>query len=107
MPQAEFAYNSTIDSSTGMSPFSIIYRKVHHHLLDITKLSTDEKFSKATSAMAEQIIDFQKKVRKRLVKSNARYKVVADKRRGEKVFEEGDMVMVYLKKRILLDRTTS
>jgi len=48
--------------------------------------------------MAEQAIDVQKKVRIRLEKSNVRYKATANKRRREKVFKEGDMVMVGLKK---------
>ena len=33
----------------------------------------------------------------RLEISNARYKATADKRKRENVFEEGDMVMLYLK----------
>ena len=60
LPQAEFAYNSTTHSSTGMSPFSIVYRKVHHHLLNLVKLAIGEKFSNAANAMAEQAIDVQK-----------------------------------------------
>ena len=48
--------------------------------------------------MVEQTLDLQKEVRTRLEKSNARYKVTADKRRRENVFEEGDMVMIYLRK---------
>ena len=48
--------------------------------------------------MAEQVIDTQKEVRTRLEKSNAWYKAAADKKRREKVFEEGSMVMVYLRK---------
>jgi len=48
--------------------------------------------------MAEQVIDIQKKVRIRLEKSNARYKGTTDKKRREKMFKEGDMVMVYLRK---------
>jgi len=37
LPHAEFAYNITSYSSTGMSPFSIVYRKVPHPLLDLAK----------------------------------------------------------------------
>jgi len=108
VPQAEFAYNSTIHSSMGMSPFSIIYRKVPHHLLDLAKLPIGEKFSSTANAMAEQIIDVQKDVRTRLEKSNARYKTATDKRRREKVFEEGDMIVAYLRKeRIHVGPTTS
>jgi len=33
-----------------------------------------------------------------LEKSNTRYKAAADKRRREKIFEGGDMVIVYLRK---------
>ena len=47
--------------------------------------------------MAEQVIDVQKMVKLKLEKSNAKYKAAADKRR-EKVFEEGDMVTVYLRR---------
>ena len=60
-------------------------------------MSIGEKFSNAASAMAEQAIDVQKEFRTRLEKSNARYKTTTDKRR-EKVFEEGDMVIVNLRK---------
>jgi len=70
-----------IHNSTGMSSFSIVYRKVPHHLLDLAKLPTDKKFSNAASAMAMQAIDVQKEVRTRLEKSNARHKAAADKRR--------------------------
>ena len=57
LPKAKFAYNSAIHSSTGMSPFSIIYQNISHHLLDLAKLPIGEKLSNATSTMAEQAID--------------------------------------------------
>ena len=98
LPQAEFAYNSSINSSTGMTPFSIVYTKVPHHLLHLAKFPIGEKFSSAASAMAEHILDIQEEVRLKLEKSNARYKATADKKRRENVFEEGDMIMVYLRK---------
>ena len=79
-----------------MSPFSIVYRKVPHHLLNSAKLHIDEKFSSVSSVMTEQTIDVQKEVRTGLEKFNARYKTAADKRMREKVFKEGDMMMVYL-----------
>jgi len=48
--------------------------------------------------MTKQILDLHKEVLARLEKSDARYKATTDKRRKEKVFEEGDMMMVYLRK---------
>ena len=62
-----------------MSPFSIVYRKVLYDLLDLARLSIGEKFSNASTAMAEQAIDVQKEVKKRLEKSNARYKALLTK----------------------------
>ena len=92
------SYNSIVHGSTGMSHIAIVYRKVPHHLLDSTTLPIREKFSNAVRAMAEQIIDVQESVRLRLEKYNAKYKVIADKEMREKVFEEGDIVMVYLRR---------
>ena len=54
LPQVEFGYNSTIHNSAGKSPFSIVYQKIPHHLLDLAKLSIGEKFSSAGSAMSKQ-----------------------------------------------------
>jgi len=87
LPQAEFVYSGIIHSSTGISHFFIVYRKVPYHLLDLAKLSIDEKFSNAANVMAQQAIDAQKEVRTRLEKFNTRYKVAAYKKRREKVFE--------------------
>ena len=64
----------------------------------MAKLPIGEKFSSAVSAIVEQTIDVQKEVRTRLEKSNVKYKATADKKRREKIFEERDMVMVYLRK---------
>ena len=46
--------------------------------------------------MVEQVIDVQEEVRLKLEKFNAKYKETADKKRREKFFCEGDMVMIYL-----------
>jgi len=64
----------------------------------LAKLPIGEKFNSAASAIVEQTIDVHKEDRTRMEKSNVKYKATADKRRREKVFEEGDMVMVYLRK---------
>jgi len=83
-----------------MSHFSIIYRKIPHHLLELIKLPIGKRFSSAASAMAEQVLDVQESVQSKLEKSNAKYKIATDKKRREKVFEEGDMMMVYLRREI-------
>jgi len=49
--------------------------------------------------MVEQVIDVQEDVRLKLEKSNAKYKKTTDKKRREKIFCKGDMVIVYLRKK--------
>ncbi|GAV91222.1 hypothetical protein CFOL_v3_34621 [Cephalotus follicularis] len=48
--------------------------------------------------MAEQAQLVQAKVKKKLAEVNAKYKIAADSHRRVKVFKDGDMVMVFLKK---------
>jgi len=55
-----------------MSPFSVVYRKVPHHLLDLAKLSIGEKFSNAANTLAEQVLDVQKSVQLKLEKSTVK-----------------------------------
>jgi len=95
---SEFALKKFNSQLNGYVTLFYFYQKVSHHLLDLAKLPIGEKFSNAVSAMAEQAIDVQKEVRTRLEKFNARYKAGADKSRREKIFKEGDMMMVYLRK---------
>ena len=72
-----------------MSPFYIIYKKVSKHALDLVCLPKTLGF---------------KEVEKEVEAISARYKEVADKHGREKVFKEGDMVTVYLRKeRFLID----
>ena len=82
----------------GMSLFVIVHRKVPHHLLDLGKLPIGEKFSSAGFVMAEQIIYVQEEVQLKLEKSNEKNKEAADKKRREKIFCEGETVMLYLKR---------
>ena len=43
----------------------------------------------------------KEKVQLKLEKTNAEYKVTAEKKRREKLFEEGDMVIVYLRRKTI------
>ena len=99
MPKIKFAYNSTVHNSTDLSPFAIVYRKIPPSSYRFSsQLPVGEKFSNSASTLAEQVLSVKEQVRSRLEKSNAMYKEAADKKRGEKLFEKGDMVMLYLRK---------
>lgn len=97
LPQAEFAYNSAQHSSTGMSPFLVVYKKQPRQVLDLVELPRDQTV-KSADHLIEQAQVVQKQVRTKLEQSNARYKAAADSHRRHKVFSVGDMVMVFLRK---------
>ena len=53
--------------------------------------------SQAAENMAERIQAMQEEVRQKLEATNAKYKEAADKKRREKIFNVGDLVLVYLR----------
>ena len=46
--------------------------------------------------MAEKVQSVQAEVKKKIEETNAKYKAAANKHRRHKLFQEGDMVMVFL-----------
>ncbi|KAJ7954430.1 Transposon Ty3-I Gag-Pol polyprotein [Quillaja saponaria] len=81
-----------IANATGKAPFSLVYLKASNHALDLIKLPTLHKASMAAKNMAMQFKSVQEEVKQQLEKTNA------GRHRRTQSFEEGDMVMVFLKK---------
>ncbi|XP_012088635.1 uncharacterized protein LOC105647231 [Jatropha curcas] len=57
LAQAEFAYNSAIHSSTKMSPFAIVSRKVPAHTLDLLSLPAGVEKSIAANNLATEHVE--------------------------------------------------
>ena len=68
------------------------------HALDLVPLPELPRVSQAVENMAERIQAMQEEVRQKLENTNAKYKEAADKKRREKIFNVGDLVLVYLRK---------
>ncbi|GKD49615.1 RNA-directed DNA polymerase [Tanacetum coccineum] len=96
LAQAEFAYNSAVHSSTGFSPFEVVYKNSPRHVMDLVDLSG--KKNTQANRMVEEVQATHEVVRANITEANAKYKIVADKHRRKKLFHVGDKVMVFLRK---------
>jgi hypothetical protein len=98
LPQAEFAYNDSVNRSTGKSPFEIVYGR---HLGGVSELRYLEQIvTKSANAeeFAEAMEELHSRVKQRLLESNQEYKRRADQHQRQLQFEVGDLVLAHLRK---------
>lgn len=68
IPKAEFAYNSSINRSTGKSPFQVVYGRSPNSVLDFVPLPAKGRVSDDAEA-AEHLKQFHEQVRTALEQS--------------------------------------
>ncbi|GJX62956.1 RNA-directed DNA polymerase [Tanacetum coccineum] len=98
LPQAEFAYNRSTHSSTGRSPFFVVYGRNPFTPLDLAPLPGLDSFSADGDAQAAQIKLLHEQVRDQITKHNLQYQARANKHRKRVVFHEGDLVWIFLRR---------
>jgi hypothetical protein len=69
LPQAEFAYNSSVNRSTGLSPFEIVTGTKPKVPMDLTSLSTPSRISEAAEDLSHHIQQIHEEVKRRIALS--------------------------------------
>ncbi|GJV96511.1 putative CCCH-type zinc finger family protein [Tanacetum coccineum] len=98
LPQAEFAYNRSVNRTTGKSPFEVVYERNPITPLDLDPVPEVGRFSKEGADQSEQIKELHRSVLEQIIRHNKQYKEHADKRRKQVLYREGDLVWIHLRK---------
>jgi hypothetical protein len=98
LPQEEFAYNNSVNRSTGKSPFQILYGTQPRGVSEIKEAEHAGTSSASAEEFAEAMQELHSQVKQQLMDANQEYKRRADQRKRQLQFEFGDMVLTHLRK---------
>ena len=98
LAQVEYAYNDSPNRSTGKSPFQIVNGMHPRGVHELRDLGTTKKRSAYGEEFASSIKELHEDVKQKLQDKSLKYKARVDLKRREANFEEGDLVMVHLKR---------
>lgn len=96
--QAEFAYNNSVNRTTKKTPFELAYGLRPQHILDLVPLPQEAKVSEDREAFANHIKKVHEEVKAAIKFGNESYAATANQHRRAKEFEEGDMLLVHLRR---------
>lgn len=91
---AEFAYNSSTNRTTGLSPFEIVTRYKPRTLIDLIPMSAIYNPFESASSFASHIHSLHEEIMRKIFMSNEKYKQSVDSCRVHCEFQIGDSVMV-------------
>jgi transposase InsO family protein len=89
----EFAYNDSVHSTTGVTPFRAYYG-MNPRSADWPEMALGVGESPMAHQVAAKVIELQQECRKKIEVANAYQKAYADKRRTSIPFSKGDQVLV-------------
>ena len=97
LPRAQFAYNNSVNRSTGLSPHEVVYGHKPRAPIDLIPMSPLKRASESAEAFAYRMSELHQSISDQINKSNSQYKAVADSHRRFKKFDVGDYVMVRMR----------
>jgi hypothetical protein len=98
LAQAEFAFNNSMNKTTGKTPFEIVYGIQPRGIRELRDLNQDEFKSAGVEDFATEMQKLHDRVREKLQDNNLKYKNRVDQKRREFQFEVGDEVLAHLRK---------
>ena len=98
LPHNEFAYNRSLNYTTKMCPFQIVYGLIPRAPIDLMPLPTSEKLNFDAPQRAELMLELHATTKQNIERMNAKYKIAGDKGRRQLTFEPGDLVWLHLRK---------
>ncbi|GLJ27821.1 hypothetical protein SUGI_0546000 [Cryptomeria japonica] len=96
--QAEFAYNDSVNRSTGKSHFEVVYSLHPRGVLEIRDVGKMEKKSGNVVDMAQSMKEIHEQVRQALLDISQRIKDKVDENRRDVQFVVGELFMAHLRK---------
>ena len=102
LAQAEYTCNDFPNRSTGRSPFQIVYGMHPRGVYELRDLGSAGKRSADGEEFVDAIHELHEEVKQKLKSKSLKYKARVDLKRMEVNFEEGELVMVHLKKDLFL-----
>ncbi|XP_026399458.1 uncharacterized protein LOC113295329 [Papaver somniferum] len=78
LPHMEFAFNTSVNRSLGITPFEIVYSKVPNHTLDLVVLPNTQIRSVAGDSFVDKATELHNSVNTKLEKSNSKGEIKID-----------------------------
>jgi hypothetical protein len=98
LPHMEFAYNKSVQSTTKVSLFQVVYGFNPHAPIDLLPLPPSEMTCFDASQQSEFILKMHKTTKLTIGKMNEKYRIAASKGCKEVKLELGDLVWLHLRK---------
>jgi translation initiation factor IF-1 len=98
-----FAYNRSVQSTTKVSPFYVVYDFSPHAPIDLLPLSPSKTKCFDASQRSKFILKMHETTNLNIEKMNEKYRIASSKGRKEVKFEPGDLVWLHLRKNDFLD----